>query len=212
MNRLLALALLAPVPVLAQVPQSTVTFTFDNPALQPAHYTLVIHQDGTGRYQSTPGSAAVEGPLQPEPQDRAITVPDPLRTQLFALARKNRLFAAKCDSGQKNIAFTGNKTLAYAGPDGSGSCTFNYAKNGQIGQLADNLIAVATTLEEGRRLQLLLDHDKLGLNAEVETLAGEQASGRAQALGNIVPVLRAIAADPDVLNHTRARVETLLAR
>ena len=208
MKRLL-LALLLPA---AGHAQATLTFTFDNPALQPAKYTFVVREDGTGRYQSTPGSAPVEGALQPEPLDRPITLPDPMRTRLFALARKNHLFATGCDYGNTKIAFTGKKTFAYAGPEGTGSCTFNYARNQQVGQGADDLIAVATTLEEGRKLQLLLQHDKLGLNAEMEILSDEQASGRAQALANIAPVLRAIAADPDVLNHTRTRAEALLSR
>ena len=48
------------------------------------------------------------------------------------------------------------------------------------------------------------------MNAEVDILAEEQGSGRALGLGNIAPVLQAIAADPDVLNHTRTSVEALL--
>ncbi len=209
MKPLLLLALAWPASAPAQ---ATLTFTFENPALQPAQYTLAIHEDGTGTYRSTPGAAPVEGPLQPEPLDRPITIPDPLRTRLFALARKNHLFAAPCDYGNSKVAFTGHKTLAYTGPEGTGSCTFNYARSQQIGQAAEDLIAVANTLEEGRRLQLLLQHDKLGLNAEMDTLADEQSSGRAQALGNIAPLLRAIAADPEVLNHTRSRAEALLPR
>ncbi len=191
---------------------AAITFTFENPALEPASYPLTVAEDGTGRYRSTPGRAPVEGSLQSEAQDRAVTLPDPLRAQLFALARKNHLFATACDSANSKIAFTGKKVLAYAGPEGTGNCTFNYARNQQVGQAAENLIAVAMTLEAGRRLQLLLQHDKLGLNAEMDTLSEEQASGRAQALENIAPVLKAIAADPDVLNHTRARAEALLSR
>ncbi len=143
--------------------------------------------------------------------DRDIAITGPLRAQLFAAAHKNKLFAIPCDSGRKNLAFTGNKTLRYTGPEGQGSCTFNYAKSQQITELSDSLIAVATTLEEGSKLELLLLHDKLGLNAEIDVLMDEQAGGRALELGNIAPVLQAIAADPDVLNHTRSSARALLA-
>ncbi len=208
--RPLLLALLLAGPAFAQAP-ATVEFTFDNPALQPAHYTLLVHEDGTGHFHSEPGAAPVPGALQPEPLDRDVIVNGPLRTQLFTVARKNKLFATQCDSGHKNLAFTGNKTLRYTGPEGQGSCTFNYAKNQQISEIADSLIAVATTLEEGRKLQLLLAHDKLGLNAEMDILTEQQAGGRALEIGNIAPVLQAVAADPEVLNHTRSSARALLA-
>ncbi len=197
-------------PSLALAQNAAITFTFDNPALQPAHYVMTIPEKGAGHFTSEPGSAPVQGGAQPEPQDREITFPEEQRVKLFTLARKNKLFAVECGNQHGNLAFTGNKTLAYKGPEGTGACTFNYARDQKIGQAADALIAVASTLEEGRKLEVLLAHDKLGLNDEVDILAGEQASGRALALGNIAPVLRAIVADPDVLNHTRTRVEALL--
>ncbi len=185
---------------------ATVSFQFDNPALQPPRYSLVMAEDGTGRYHSEAvGVAAATQPL-----DRAITLAAPLRKQWFAAARKNRLFAVECDTKRDKIAFTGNKTLSYTGPEGAGSCTFNYARDPKLEQLAGSLIAVANTLEEGRKLESLLSHDKLGLDAEVELLGEEQADGRALELENIAPVLHAIAGNEEVLHRTRSRAEALL--
>ncbi len=184
-------------PAAAWAQGAVVTFTFDNPALQPPHYVITVPEQGPGRYEGAADS-------------RALTIPDAQKARLFALARKNKLFATPCANSHGNLAFTGNKTFAFQGPEGGGSCTFNYAKDAKLGQAADELIAVATTLEEGRKLEVLLAHDKLGLNAEVDILSEEQSSGRALALGNIAPVLQRIAADPDVLNHTRSSVEALL--
>ncbi len=188
----------------------TITFTFDNPQLQPAHYVMTIPEQGPARFLSTPGAAAVQGALQPEPQNRDFALPDPQKTALFALARKHKLFGEECENKHGRLAFTGTKTLAYSGPDGTGSCSFNYAKDGKISQAADDLIAVANTLEEGRKLQVLLEHDKLGLNQEIDVLLDEKMSGRALALVNIAPVPQAIVNDADVLNHTRTRAQALL--
>ncbi len=210
MRGLPALALMWPAAALAQ--GAVITFTFDNPALQPAHYVITVPEQGPGRFTSGPGSAteSTPGASDSEALSRQVALPDPQKARLFALARRNKLFAADCANTHGNLAFTGNKTLAYRGPEGAGTCTFNYAKDAKVGQAADELIAVATTLDEGRKLEVLLAHDKLGLNAEVDILAGEQASGRAAALANIAPVLQRIAADPDVLNHTRSSAEALL--
>lgn len=180
---------------------ATVTFTFDNPALVPPHYSIAMHEDGSAEYsQPATGGTA--------PLTRPMTVSDPIRKQVFALARKNH-FTKPCDMKQKT-AFTGTKTLVYAGPDGAGSCTFNYSGDGQIEAAAGQLIAVANTLDEGRKLESLLAHDKLGLDAEMGILADEQADGRALDLENIAPVLRAISGDEEVLNRPRMRAEALL--
>ncbi len=210
--------LLGCVPLLAQdaprqgTTPATVTFAFSNPALQPARYSLVIREDGTGHYHSEPGSAPVQDGSVAQPFDRDITLGGPIRAQLFALARKDHFFARECDSKRSNLAFTGTKTLTYAGPEGAGSCSFNHGREAQLDQAANSLIAVATTLEEGRKLALLLQHDRLGLDAEVELLAGEEAGGRALALENIAPVLHAIANSDEVMHHTRSRAEALLGQ
>ena len=190
-----------------EAPPATITFTYSNPALEPGSYSLEIHEDGSGSYHSEPGRAASPRP----PFDRAIVVGGQLRSRLFAAARKHRLFATECAMHKGNLAFTGDKTLRYAGTEGSGSCAFIYARDAQLQILADQLIALGSTLEQGRQLELLLSHDKLGLDAAIGSLAEEQASGRAAEIENLLPVLHAIAANPEVLNRTRARTTALIA-
>lgn len=197
-------------PVAASQP--SVSFNFVNPALDPAHYTITIHADGTGHYRSEPGTAAApdaEG-HPPLPFDQEIHVSAPLRTELFAEAKKAHRFAETCDTGKPNVAFTGRKTFSYKGPDGSGSCTFNYARDPQLQHLAGQMMAVSTTLQEGRKLRLLYLHDRLGLDAELETLTGEHASGGAIELQNIAPELRSIIGDDAVLERARNRAQSLL--
>ena len=188
--------------------QATVTFRFSNPALQPPAYSLEIHEDGTGRYRSQGGGAS---PAEAQPLDRAVTLAEPLRTELFAFARHNHFFAVECSIKGGHVAYTGDKTFSYQGPEGAGSCTFNYSRNAQLQTMAGSLIAVATTLEEGRRLESLLTHDKLGLDAEMDLLVTEQADGRALDFQNIAPVLTSIAGDEEVLHRTRTRAQVLLS-
>ncbi len=190
---------------------ATITFHFSNPALQPSAYTLEIHEDGSGRYRSEGGSPAGSAASpEAQPLDRSMTLAEPLRGQLFQLAHRNHLFATECSIKGGHVAYTGDKTFRYAGADGEGSCTFNYSRIAPLQGMAGSLMAVANTLEEGRRLESLLLHDKLGLDAEMETLSAEQADGRALDFQNIAPVLNSIAADEEVLHRTRTRAQLLL--
>ena len=100
--------------------------------------------------------------------------------------------------------------LQYSGPDGNGSCTFNWSRDQQIMKVADDLIAVAFTLEEGRRLTVEHEHNRLGLDAELAELQEAVKGGRAQQIQNIASQLEAIASDEKVMERARLRARQLL--
>lgn len=182
---------------------STITFSFDNPALQPPHYVFVVHEDGTGTYHA---DAYDDLPAL----DRPITIAGPLRKALFDAASKEHGFTRQCDSGVHHLAFAGTKTIQYAGPGGTGTCNFNYARDAQLQRVSSELIAASFTIEEGRRLAMLRAHDPLGLDEELGMLTQAHADGTAEQIENIAPVLRAIAGDEGLLHRARARAQALL--
>ena len=145
-----------------------------------------------------------------EPQDRPIHISKALRQSMFATARKNKLFAISCDDGGKNIAFQGNKTLAYEGPEGQGSCMYNWSKNAQINKLTDQFESVATTLEEGSRLERQYEHGRLSLDTEMEALEQMVHEGRAIEVENIAPILEKLASDEAILQRVQRRARALL--
>ena len=189
-----------------------IVFTFDHPQLQPAHYSITVEESGAGQFSSRPGSASDAGDdVMPAPLDRPIQIDATLRNELFAWARAHNFFNTRCTTTRTSLAFTGNKTLAYTGPDGSGSCKFVWAEDPALGRLADQLGAVAFTLEEGRRLEVEVRHDRLGLDAELENLQEAYKDHRAADLTNIAEQLHAVADDPQVMNRARKRAQELLA-
>lgn len=199
--------------VAAQQPNNArIRFIFENPKLQPANYVLDISEDGTGHFHSQPGSAVSSDPenIAPQSMSTDIRINEPLRGELFKTARSHNYFNVACESAKQKIAFTGNKALQYTGPDGNGSCTFNWSRDQQIMKLADDLIAVAFTLEEGRRLAVEHEHNRLGLDAELQELQDAVKAGRAQQIQNIAPQLEAIASDEKVLERARMRARQLL--
>lgn len=210
------LTLAAPLPAIGQVPAAadpTVQMDFSDPDLSPAQWTLTLRRDGTGHFRSqadkAPGDAA-QGILTP-PVDRDIQVSAAYAGRVFAAAKHQKWFNETCESHLK-VAFQGWKTLTYTGPQGHGSCTFNYSKDKEIQELGDSLEAVAVTILEGARLEVLLEHDRLGLDAEMEFLTEAAGDGRAQQIYVIRGILERLAQDDAVLERVRRQARMLLAQ
>ncbi len=208
------LALAAPPSVNGQAPADpTVQVDFSNPDRSPTQWTLTLRPDGTGHFRSQADKApgdATQGIATP-PVDRDIQLSAYYADYVFTAAQQHKWFNERCESHLK-VAFQGWKTLSYTGPQGQGSCTFNYSKNKEIEELGDSLEAVAMTILEGARLELLLEHDRLGLDAETEFLTEAAADGRAQQIGVIRGILERLVQDETVLDRVRKRARMLLAQ
>lgn len=187
--------------------RANIQFTVENPQLQPSLYSLVIYEDGSGSY-----TEMASGDSGAQPVKRAITIHDPLRTKLFSAARAEHFFATQCEAPRERVAFTGKKTLAYHGPDGTGSCTFNYSREQSLNNVAADLMSVAYTLEEGSRLQVEHRYDRLSLDSELESLEEAAKSHRALELENIAPELESIANDDAVMQRARSRARALMSQ
>jgi len=208
-------AVAAPVAAHGQTPpvaDPTFQLDFSNPGLLPSQWTLTLRPDGTGHFRSPAGKPQGDATeeIAPSVVDRDIQVSAAYAQRVFTAAERHRWFNEACESHLK-VAFQGWKTLTYSGPQGKGSCTFNYSKDKEIQDLGDSLEAVAETILEGARLELLLQHDRLGLDAEMEFLVEAVSDGRAQQVGVIREILGRLAQDDTVLERVRKRARTLLA-
>jgi len=192
---------------------AVVQVEFSNLGLSPSHWTLTIYPDGSGHFHSLRSKAPVESlqAIDAPDVDRDIRVSAEFAERVFQTARHRNWFAGDCESHLK-VAFQGWKKLSYSGPDGQGSCEFNYSKDKEIQTLGDSLVAVAGTILEGARLETLLQHDRLGLDKEMEYIAGASADGRVQQIVAIKPILEKLADDPEVMERVRKRARVLLAR
>ena len=187
---------------------------FSNPGLTPSQWTLEFHPDGTGHFHSehgkTPPSQDVR--LIEAPNiDRDVQVSAKFAEHAFQVAHHHKLFQSGCESHLK-VAFQGMKKLSYTGPEGEGSCEFNYSKDVEIQSLGDSLVAVATTIIEGARLETLLQHDPLGLDQEIQNVQEAAGDGRAQQICSIRDILERLSEDPAVMERVRKRAKALLAR
>jgi len=184
---------------------------FSNPDLTPAKWTLELHPDGRAHFQSDPGAktATELHAIEPGPVDQDVQLSREFAARAFATVRHHRLLADGCESHLK-VAFQGWKKISYSGPDGTGECEFNFSKSKDIQDLGDSFVAVASTLVEGARLQLLLQHDPLGLDKEMEFLKEASDDGRLKEMCAIQPILAKVADDQDVMERVRKRARLLL--
>jgi Spy/CpxP family protein refolding chaperone len=204
----------APAPDASATKQAEVSFQFDRTGLPVPRFTLRIREDGTGRYQADqaemPATATSMRGQAAQHIDRTINLTRGTVAKIFKAARAANYFNIECASKAKNIADTGRKTLTYTGADGSGSCTYNYSENKTIDTLTNTFLAIAYTMDEGRRLDFLHRYDRLGLDADMISLAQEVEAGRALELGTIAPTLAAIADDTALIQRVRLRAQKML--
>ncbi len=200
----------APETVAVNAPDAEIQEDFSDPQLSPSQWTLTLRPDGTGHYRSQMAPESGEKVIEAPNIDRDIVVSKEFAARAFDTAKNHNLFNGECESHLK-VAFQGWKTLTYTGPAGHGSCTFNYSRDKEIQSLGEAMQAVAQTIVEGARLEVLLQHDRLGLDQEMEFLTEEFEDGRAQEVYAIRDILERLAGDDEVLERVRKRAQNLLA-
>jgi hypothetical protein len=186
---------------------------FSNPGVAPSHWTLTIHPDGSGHFDSERGSAPEQDPPALEAPDvhRDIRVSRQFADRVFLEVHAHAIRKGDCESHMK-VAYQGTKTVSYSGPEGHWSCEFNYSRDKEVQELGDSLMAVASSILEGARLETLLQHDRLGLDKEMEYVSDAAADGRLTQICTIRDILERLADDPAVMDRVRKRARTLLAK
>jgi hypothetical protein len=188
----------------------TVTFTFDWPSIQPHRYIISVDSSGDAAYQSWMANPTAAQSIAGEPYMLKFTVSAATRDRIFALARQLYYFHGNFDYRKHRIAFTGDKTLAYADPDKQYQTRYNWSENRGITELTTLFQGISATIESGRRLARLQRFDRLGLDEELKNLEYLAVQHGATELQIIAPTLQQIAEDPAVLNIARQRAWHML--
>ncbi len=198
----------------ASAPQVAVfTIDYSNSGLNPSHWILALHRDGSGHFHAERGNMTPTKKtfMDVGDEDRDVQLTKDFTAHVFQVAEQHNWFNEECQSKAK-VAFQGWKKLSYGGPEGQGSCTFNYSKDKDIQSLGESLMGVAETLHEGARLELLLQHDRLGLDREMEYISDSAKDGRLQQICTIRDILQRLANDEELLDRVRKRARNLLAK
>ena len=185
-----------------------VTFTLDFPKSQPEHYAIRIPAEGSAHYQSTGRISRESEETDSFELDFALS--DEMRAKIFRLARGAGNFQRDLDSHQKNLAFTGKKTLTYKDAGSSGEASFNYASGPAARELTALFQNLSATLEFGHRLDYDHRYQKLALDEELKRMQEMAQDNGLVEVAAIQPILEKIVADRSVMNVARARAQQLL--
>lgn len=187
---------------------ASITFTFDFPGSQPDHYEVVVNADGHATYDSTGKSDSVGE--QGEPFHLNVTLSSSTSERIFDLAKRANYFRGTIDSGKKNLAMTGVKTLAYKDDDKTGHATYNYSQIQAIQNLTTFFQDFSTTMEFGRRIEFYRRYQKLALDDELKRMEAAAKQNALEGLPALGPILQQIASDPTIINPVRSRAQRIL--
>lgn len=192
---------------------SYVTFKFDWDQGRPwLQYSIAVDDAGNTHFEGV-GNPIESGDSDTFSQDFVMTEAN--RQKIFELAGKLDYFEGNFEATQKNIAKTGQKTLAYHSRGAGGqpiahSTTYNFSTNSDVQELTRLFQAIATTLDYGRKLEFQSRFDKLGMDARLKALQDMQASHYIEELQAIAPILQKIADDPNMMHINRVTAKQLL--
>lgn len=203
----LFLCLLAFAPSFA-ADSGSITFSLDFPNSNPDHYSIQVQSDGRAHYESSAKISDQSDDREHYQMD--FTFSDTTRDHIFELANQAHHFSGKIDSGRKNLAFTGKKTLTYTDGQRTSSGEYNYSPVPAVQQLTTLFQGVSGTLEFGRRLTYYHHYQKLALADELKNMEEEARSGQILEIQAVKPILKAIYDDPSVINTVRARALRLI--
>jgi hypothetical protein len=207
------IVLLLLLPAVAQQPaapaQPSVTFDFDwSQGIPWQTYSITVRADGNTHFQGTPAPDEAGGDTDPFQQD--FTMSEVNRSKIFDLAKKLNYFQSDFDSHLKRIAQTGSKTLEYTSATAHGATTYNWSPNADVQELTRLFLAIANTLDYGRKLSFQYRFDKLGMEARLKQLEDMRADHHVEELNAIAPILGKIADDPDMMHISRQAAQQLL--
>lgn len=192
----------------------TVAFTCDFPGSDPSHYGLSVTVNGLASYISdgkvNKDAVTDEGadPAPPFRMDFQLSAATSIR--IFELAKAAHYFEGTIDSGKKNIASTGDKTLSYRDGGKANVANYNYSPVPAVEELTALFQNLSSTVEFGRRLEYAYRYQKLALDEEIKRMEETTAQETWPDLPAAAPILQRILDDPSVINTVRARAQRLL--
>jgi hypothetical protein len=187
---------------------ATVTFSLDFPDSEPEHYSISVQADGRAHYECAARISEDSDDREDYQTDFVFT--EATRARIFELAAQAGYFSGKIDSGNKKLAFTGAKKLAYKDDQRSFVANYNFSPQPAVQQLTALFQNVTATLEFGRRLAHYHRYQKLALDDELKRMEDQARHGDLAELQAARPVLQDIFDDRSVINVVRARAQRIM--
>ena len=171
----------------------------------PASYSIAVDAAGTTTYQSSPESVGRTG----APYTLEFHVSDRTRRTIFNVVHGLDFFRGEIPVQQVSTANDTARTLMYHDLGFSTQLTYSRSSDSNVEELTSIFEEVSETVEYGRRLAYLEQHDKSKIAAELRDLKTAAARHFVRELQAIAPVLRTAAADAGLDPETRRTAQSL---
>src|SRR5215475_10932842 len=201
-------------PLLAQNPQlrartssrfPTVIYTSVLWSADPAYYSIAVDAAGTATYQSAPESVGRTG----SPYTIEFHVSDRTRRTIFNVVHGLDFFRGEIPVQQASTANDTARTLVYHDLGFSTQLTYTNSSDSDVEELTSIFEEVSETVEYGRRLAYLEQHDKNRIAAELRALKADADRHFVRELQAIAPVLKSLAADTGLDADSRSTAQAL---
>jgi hypothetical protein len=186
---------------------ATITFTLDFPDSDPPHYAIAVDVNGHASYES---AVKVEDDPEQQSYHSEFDVTPGTRQRIFEWSRQARYFEGKVDSGNRKLAFTGDKILSYRDGPRSSSAKYNFSNLEPVRQLTSLFQNIAATQDFGRRLDHYHRYQKLALDEELKHMEAQARNNQLTEIQGVASVLQKIVDDTSVINGVRARARELI--
>ena len=213
----ISIGLLIPSVLIAQNPQletrngqrfPTIVFTSVLWTADPTYYSVAIDSTGTATYQSAANSAESTG----VPYTVEFAISERTRRSTFNLAHGLDFFNAQIPVAVGSARETYVRTLSYDYGQTRNQITYTTSPNTDIQELTSVFEELSETLEFGRRLHWLYEHDRNALAPELEKLQLSAEQHHLRELQALTTILSSIVADGSLDLAARQRAESRLER
>jgi hypothetical protein len=181
-----------------------VVFHMDRANQANGRYSIQVQPNGTGAYWVGPP----DFDLTEASGVQKITVSKATLEKIGAALPM--VLGGACETHSKHLAQTGRKTLSFKFAGSSAECEFNYSDDQRLNQAETAFEAIGETMIDGQKLVHDQRFDRLGLDADMDSLIAEMKDGRAIEVQNLAPVLQSIAEDERVMDRVRRKAARLL--
>jgi len=196
-----------PSPTSTSASNPTITFTLDFPESDPAHYSLAVDSSGHALYECT---AKMQQDSEEQTYKAEFNLSTANRDRIFDWAKQAKYFSGKIDSGNRKLAFTGDKTLSYQDSQRSFTARYNYSSLEPVRDLTTLFQNIAGTQDYGRRLAYYHRYQKLALDEELKHMESQTRNNELSEIQGVAPVLEEIIGDTTVINVVRGRAKAII--
>lgn len=186
----------------------TVIYTSVLWSADPASYSIAVDAAGTATYQSAPESVGRTG----APYTLEFHVSDRTRRTIFNVVHGLDFFRGEVPVQPVSTVNDTARTLTYHDLSFSTQLAYSNSSNSDIEELTSIFEEVSETVEYGRRLAYLEQHDKSRIPAQLKALKTDADRHFVRELQAIASVLKGLVADTGLDAESRRTAQALLDR